>query len=51
MKAISGVGGYAYGQDSRDFANVFKRKIDPQTNVVAQLRKAIDGLQDVGEAC
>ena len=50
MKAISGVGGYAYGQDSRDFANVFKRKIDPQTNVVAQLRKAIDGLQDVGEA-
>lgn len=50
MKAISGVGGYAYGQDTRDFANVFKRKIDPQTNVVAQLRKAIDGLQTIGEA-
>ena len=50
MKAISGVGGYAYGQDTRDLANVFKRKIDPQTNVVAQLRKAIDGLQTIGEA-
>jgi hypothetical protein len=50
MKGISGVGGYAYGQDTRDFANVFKRKIDPQTNIVAQLRKAVDGLQEIGEA-
>ena len=50
MKAIAGVGGYSYGQDTRDFAKVFKDKMNPEWNAAKILPKVISGLKTVGEA-